>query len=156
MKTTSPWLKELTWPKSHRLPVKNARISNPYCTADFACYNKPWDFLSCAGRKSLQVKSLTPKRQMVHRHAYKKILINWKQHFWIVYHQNLHLAYPFLLTLRFHFADNVADRSSGEPYTTNNEFWKKKRSSVQRIHPPCRVDDSILVGIVAFLPIRWW
>ena len=35
---------------------------------------------------------------------------------------NLHLAYPFSLTLRFPLTENVADVSLGEPHTPKNEF----------------------------------
>ena len=31
--------------------------------------------------------------------------------------------HPFLLTFRFHLTENVAGRSSGEPYTLNNFFF---------------------------------
>ena len=66
--------------------------------------------------------------RVVHQRTIKKFWkIGRKCIFWIVYHQNLHLTYPFSLAVRFHFTENVA--GSREHYTPNNEFKKKKKKS---------------------------
>ena len=59
-----------------------------------------------------QVKRTCPSKKFV------------EKHFSIVYHPNLHLSLPFLLTVRFHWIENVAGRSSGEPYTPQTECLK--------------------------------
>ena len=66
------------------------------------------------------MRILTLTWRVVRRRTSKKK--SEEEAFWIAYHQHLPLANPFSLTVRLHLTENLAGRSSGEPYIPNNEF----------------------------------
>ena len=60
------------------------------------------------------------------------MLKNLKKLFRIVYHQNLHLAYSFALTRRFHLTENVDGGSSGEPDMGVTKLRKGAKMTTKR------------------------